>query len=301
MKKFWAILLIVLGVIFLGENFNFWGGIDWSLLSLFWPILLVLFGFYFLVKQWKEGWWLMVLAVVAAGIFVYIAAYGDNPLLKREGVTKRQKAEQRVYEIEATLEPSAQKIQAEINTGAIEFKIKNSTEKLIDGSLNSSFLEPDLKTSVEGEVAKLTLDTVSFRRRFFFHDFRNELNLALNNSLPLLLSVNSGASDLNFDLSGLKIESFNLKSGASDVDIRLGDAIENNANISLEVGASDIEIEVPKNIGVKIVSESGLTEESFQGFTERDGAYWSESYEGAAKKINIILRAGVSSVRIIQY
>jgi hypothetical protein len=161
-----------------------------------------------------------------------------------------------------------------------------------------------LKTSTSGNEVTAVLNTASSHRNmmFFLRDFRNQLNLKLNDNFPIDLDVATGASDLNFDLSGIKLSNFILRAGASNIDIRIGTTVQNGAKADIQAGASDINIEVPQEAGVKIIAESGLTSERFEGFNKKADDTWeSEGYEAAAKKITVELRAGASSVEVIRY
>ena len=58
-------LLIALGVVFLGSELNFWGGIH---LTRFWPYVLVALGAAFVLFPGEDGreggWWLILTGVV---------------------------------------------------------------------------------------------------------------------------------------------------------------------------------------------------------------------------------------------
>lgn len=298
-----SIGLIILGILFLGSNFNLWTSRDIETILSFWPLFLILVGLYLIVRRTKEALLVMIIALLAAAGFVYYAGFQNGLPRPFRGQEQRRDEDDDVREskITADLDPSTERVEAEINTGAINFDIKDGTEKLIDGELQSGFLEPDLSSSFEGDLTKLKLDTVSFRRRFFFRDFNNRLSLKFNNELPLALKINTGASDLDFDLSGLRISDFLLKAGASDIDVTVGEEVVPDAKVAFEVGVSDIKVRVPKALGVKIVSESGLTSERFPSFVSKDDAFYSEGYDTAQKKIEIQLRAGASAIEVERY
>lgn len=305
MKGFWGLILILAGLLFLGQSFNLLNNADMETIVGFWPLLLVLIGIWLIVKRYRFAWVIMLASLLLAGGFVYMAGFTTNSYFNRfnrnETGDSRQRTEVKDHEIKAIMEEGIKKVEAEVNTGAIRFNLEDGTENLLEGNLVSSFLDPDLETDIDEGVAKVKLDTVSFRRRFFFQDFRNELNLKFNPDLPLDLKASTGASEINFDFRKLILANLGIKAGASDIDVKFGEAIESGAKATFEVGVSNINIEVPKSIGVKIDSESGLTGEDFRGFTKKDGAYYSEGYDQASKKLEIVLRAGASSIRINRY
>lgn len=304
MKGFWGIFLIVAGLLFLGQSFNVLNNTDLQTIFSFWPLALVLFGLWLIVKSFRFAWVVMAVGFILSVLFVYGAGFTNNPFFNRFGSENRREnrgSELKVDKIKAEMEEGVERVEAEVNTGAIKFRIDGKTENLIEGDLLSSFLDPDLETDIENGVAKIKLDTVSLRRRFFFQDFKNELSLQFNPDLPLDLRVSTGASELDFDLSELIISKLSLNAGASDINVKLGENLQNGAKATFEVGVSNIVIDVPSAVGVRVVSESGLTGQDFAGFEQRNGAYYSPGYDAAVKKIDVEFRAGASAIKINRY
>jgi ABC-type multidrug transport system fused ATPase/permease subunit len=52
MRRFFGVLAIFLGVVFLGESLNLWRWEIFLLLLKFWPLLLILIGLFLLIADW---------------------------------------------------------------------------------------------------------------------------------------------------------------------------------------------------------------------------------------------------------
>lgn len=301
MKYFWAGILILLGALFLAGNFNLLSGVDLANVLRFWPLILVLWGLYLIIRNKRGADTVMIVALVFSALLVGGYAY-LNPRTENNGNRPCCENEHEIRErtIESEMPIGATKAKITVNTGAVKFDINGGTSKLIEGDVISNFMEPRLKTTVSGEEVTAVLDSTTYRRMmFFFRDFKNELSLKLNDTFPVNLEVNTGASDLNFDLSKIRLSAFLLKAGASDLDLRIGNLVQNDANIDIEAGASSVKVAIPQEIGVRIVNESGLGSTDFPGFIKKSDTVWeSEGYDVATKKINLSFRAGASSLKV---
>ncbi len=71
MRWFWGLLILSIGVIFLGQNLGLWSNVSAADLLRFWPLILVLFGFTLIVKHLKFGWIIILIAYVAALYLIY--------------------------------------------------------------------------------------------------------------------------------------------------------------------------------------------------------------------------------------
>src|SRR5690606_6884305 len=112
------------------------------------------------------------------------------------------------------------------------------------------------------------------------------------------IKVEVGAADLDFDLSKFKVENLTLSGGAADIEVKVGHLMD-HVNINAETGLSSVEIKVPKSAGCRIVSKSGLSSKSFDGFLEIEkGVYESGNYKTASKTINIMLKTGISDLKV---
>jgi hypothetical protein len=72
MRWFWGVVLIFIGVIFLGANFGWWSAHDFVWVWQFWPILLIFLGISILLRHWRFGGTLLFLLFV---LFLVFAVY----------------------------------------------------------------------------------------------------------------------------------------------------------------------------------------------------------------------------------
>ncbi len=304
MRYFWAFVLILFGVAGLGANAGWWDSSMIGKLFMFWPLILVFWGVDLVFKKTKAYPYVVIVLLLLSGLFIYDVAFSPKSIIYT-GQNREECCTTTTDEFIEELPTDTEEVEYTVKTGAVDFKIQDTSEKLLEGNLESNFTKADVSVTNKNKIARLTLETTSKFENYSMHMFRsfvNKLTLKLNKNLPLKLKVENGASTMNFDLSPYKLKQFIVKAGASTVKIKLGVEILDGADLELDTGASTVTVDVPKEIGVKLTNESGLTTKNLSGFNkENDNLYYSDNYNTAAKKITISFKAGASTLNINRY
>lgn len=289
MRWFWGLIIIIIGVIFLGVNLGLWDYVNISNLVELWPLAVILFGLGLMFNKW---WWGFIPAIL---IFILVC-FGMFYLLKANNINfwqMNQKA-QKIMPFSAELPANVKKMKLEINTGAVNLKLSDGS-KMIDGTLKSRSLTADLQVKVESDVAILTLDTPS---NYEYFSGSNYLDLKMTDQIPVELIINAGASTINLDLAKIKLAGLTIKAGASTINMTAGE-IENLAKLNFDAGASTIKLNFTKDQGVKIINESGLSTKVFPQFTLiGDNIYQSLNYDQMVKKCEVNFKTGVSTLEV---
>ncbi|MBB6444822.1 hypothetical protein [Bacillus benzoevorans] len=119
----------------------------------------------------------------------------------------------------------------------------------------------------------------------------------LSEDIPLDLEVNSGASDTNLDLQGLKLERLDIETGVGDLNVNLGGDWKKSFETNIETGVGSTTVILPSKVGVKIISSKGLAETNVTGFISRgNGVYVNEVFDDADVILNVNTEIGVGEV-----
>ncbi|HOX41090.1 MAG TPA: DUF5668 domain-containing protein [bacterium] len=300
-RIFWGLLLVLIGVLFLGSNMNWWSLNVFALLADFWPVLLVIIGTRIVFGE-ESPIPLIVLILAMAGIIAVAA----SPGLLKNSAFKQYSADIRENE-EANQNTSfalnnASEANYDINIGAINFSIvsTDNADKLYEATFNSpTSLITD--NSVKNGKANISVRE-EINRRWYRQVGERTLEMKLNPNIPSKLKIDSGASKFDFDLREIKVTTLDFNSGATSGKITLGSK-ENNVETTINAGASNFAIELPKDFGIQIISESALTSLDYPGITlEKEGnTYKSPGYDSSAKKLKLNVRAGATKVTLRQY
>lgn len=292
MRWFWGILLIFIGLIYLALNLGIIK--DFSLWDLFryWPLVLIILGTSLFFKNSKNGWIPVLLVTLASFALVSVVEF------TKFGKNYQQKSK-RQYKIIKFSQDLSQADQAKItiNTGAIHLTTNSTQKRKIKGELSSAYFSPSINSTIKNRKAIVAIKTTGSANTSPRGD--NTMNLELPSNIPLDLTCNIGAAELDLDLKNIILSRLDIFSGATDIEIKLGNKILNNTIINISSGASDVSLDIPEEIGVKIANRSPLSSIKFKNYNRQsDGSYLSKNYNEASKKIEIKLSTGALSIEV---
>jgi hypothetical protein len=129
----------------------------------------------------------------------------------------------------------------------------------------------------------------------------DSVNLKLNLAPVWDIDVNTGATDLNFDLSKYKLRNFKINGSAGAFSVKVGQPLA-QTTIRIGVGAADVTISVPKNAACRIEEHAALSSTTFDGFDKKvDGSYETAGYSSAKNKILVSFAGGISDFKVHKY
>ncbi len=121
----------------------------------------------------------------------------------------------------------------------------------------------------------------------------------LNQDIPTTLSIHSGASRLDLDLTDLRVTSLTFDGGASRINLNLPARVENSLT-NISAGAARIEVQVPGGVALRFRTKSVgrlvVDESRFPRLQE--GLYQSVDYASAQYRADLTVDGGANSVRI---
>ncbi len=287
-RLFFGLLLLVLGAAFLIQNLNLVPGlnINFSYLWKFWPVLIIFWG----LSVLSRGTWVgAVLSVIFALAIIGLIVFSFFWPMKT--------AEIKNYNFEIASDVNATTAEVIIKTGAAEVSIGGNSQVLASGNLESNIAQLLTSTKTENGVQKATIET-EHNASVWAGNLLNKLQVNLSESIPLSLAVSSGASELDLDSTNLLLENFSLKSGASKLNLVFGSKVA-QATADIDAGVSDINITLPKELGARLYTKTGLTSHNFADFTETaKNTFESSNYALSTSTIEISLEAGISNVSV---
>jgi len=187
------------------------------------------------------------------------------------------------------------------DAGAGTFNIKDTTYNLIyaitEGHINNyklKRLDSDTSSIIDFDMG----DKAIFR---FGKDYKNKVDIALNSKPVWDMSFDVGAASMDFDLTEFKTKNVDVDMGAASINIRLG-YLYSETKLSVDAGASDINVFIPKESGCKILIDGALSSKHFTDFEKiNSDNFQTENFDEAANKIYIDIECGVSSISVDRY
>ena len=259
---FWAIILIAVGVLLL---LGALGVIPFGW-GLFWPLLLI-----------TAGAWLVWAA------------------LTRSGVVEIQEASIPLGD--------AARVHLSIHHGAGRLNITSGapSDQLANGRFGGGL---DFRTSRAGDLLDVHMRIPDQGGRWAnpwsWTSGGFDWNIGLTSEVPIDLELETGAGTVEADLSGLRVGSLGLRTGASSSKLVLP-ANAGYTRVEVEGGAASVVMRVPSGVAARIFGHQGgasSTKVDLQRFPRVGNDYQSADYETATNKADIQTRMGAGSVEV---
>jgi len=121
----------------------------------------------------------------------------------------------------------------------------------------------------------------------------------LTQEVPVLMTVEAGASSLNIDLTEVLATRLSLKTGASSTNVTMPS--RGASLLDVEAGAASINIRVPEATAARIRVKEGVTAVNVDTnrFPRLDsGIYQSSNFDASTDRTEINIEAGLGSVSV---
>ncbi|MDD5098426.1 MAG: GerMN domain-containing protein [Candidatus Pacebacteria bacterium] len=289
-KVFLGIFVVVFGLIILLNNLSV---IDLNVnMWLVWPIFIIFLGLSLFTKKDVISTSVGLIVSVMTVVLICVSLFGAKAEDVNNGINSFPIVVSSAMEIE--------KARIQIDSGMGDVSIYGErTENLIQGTLSTNFAKVTTESETINNVQDVNVIVEGNNK--WKGSLKNELSLGISKDTLLDLVYNSGASINNLDLSELKAESVVIRTGASSLNLKIGDII-NESNVSIEAGASSIVINLPKSIEAKILVESALSSKELNGLSSvGDNIYKTSNYDLGKKKVDITIKAGMASIVVNWY
>jgi|GEM_PF-1210944 len=291
-KVFFGLFAVIYGAAFLVDytglfslNVNF---------GLIWPLFIIFIGLSLFRKRdvvsTSLGSTVATLCVAAAFISFL------SPVPAEQAVVPS------VLPVNIEKAAGVEKADININAGAGEVSVYSiGSGSLVKGEIRTSLAEAKAESEVKDSVQTVTVGMSGMRKWFGKDNPTNQFYLGIDGNTPLSLNINSGASNNNIDLSEIKAEYVGVHTGASNVNLTMGEMLD-KSTVVIEAGASSINLNLPKGSGVRIFIESGMSSQDLSGLVSIDkNTYQSPDYETAEKKISVSVSMGMASLSVNWY
>ncbi len=291
-----GIIIILLGVILLANNFQIlpWG--VWYELFRLWPVLLIAIGIDLIFRKSSLSFLQILsplLVIAAIGSAIYLSQAD-----RAYGITGQ------AFRFEQPLLPELEQVDIEIAFGAGTLRLQGGSPYLFEGDFTTpSWLRPRMRYKVVDGRGSLELTEEGERGRFRFSQLgkKHSWNLKLNNEIPVTLKIQTGASSNYLDISSLEVTYLELETGASNNEIKFGS--RSSIRTRIEAGVSRIKLFIPRSMGVRIEADTALTSNNLNKLelVKQGDVYTSSDYSTAETRLDLELEVGVSSVTVELY
>lgn len=202
------------------------------------------------------------------------------------------------YNSSVDYSPEMKKGQADISLGACKTILSSA-------GLKAATVESNIKGitsswTLNSDTLKLNVDEENIIIGAKNLDRTNYINLG--DQLIWEINLSTGASDSKLDMRELIVSQISVDMGAGSAELNIGSKSP-LTNVNIDGGASDIRIIVPKDSGIDVETDSGLSSNNFDSVNLSpigEGKYVSDGYSAAANKIKITISTGMSNITLVR-
>ncbi|UWG97992.1 DUF5668 domain-containing protein [Dehalobacter sp. DCM] len=292
-----GIVIILIGVIWLLGNLDIFSfsyvNIFFRALGQLWPLILIGIGISILIKEKPLikliVWIIIILSVMAYGIYGYNA---NNRYQGDDAGDRLPRHTKTIMKDTGTKEG-----QLRLPYGAGDFSITSTDQGLLNFETNYD-LKYDYRLENDSKMAVVDFTTANDN---FITDYDFDklyCKLALNTDVVWDMDIDLGAAQGSLDLTEIPVSHLDLGTGAADIDLYLGKQ-NKFTDVTIESGASDLDIHVPKDAGLKITLKSALTDNNLSdlGLIKDGDTYISPGFQTQSVQIVCDISMGVGSIK----
>ena len=223
-------VLIALGVFLLLQTTGVlpWGA--WSSIWRLWPVLIIVLGVNMALGK-RVPWlaWLLIFLVLLASVGVFVFGYAVD--------AARSDVRGSLHEPLGRLEA----VDVEIDFGAGELTLSSlpaGSNSLVEADFQGREADTSLRRSGSGEYAKLDISARDAYRFSVFDFGAAKWNVSLSPAPRMALTIYAGVSDMDVDLRDLRVSDLSIDTGASDVEIIMPEAAGHVEADRVDAGAA---------------------------------------------------------------
>lgn len=168
--------------------------------------------------------------------------------------------------------------------------------EFMDGSSHAA---PTIDYEVADEVGHLVVSpSRSSSQVWPWEDQKTGCALYLNPSVPTDLNVSLAAGQATLALGGLSLTDLEVEVGAGDVALDFAGDWRSDLSATIALGAGDLKLRLPRDVGVKIDLEQGLGDVTTDGGSFEDNVFVSDGFAEASVQLDLAIELGAGDVEI---
>ncbi len=284
--------VVRVGVVLLLQTLGIlpWG--LWGILWRFWPALIIIIGISILFRRYNV--WLvslLILAILGACLGIAIWQYGLSP----PAGTATKSYSEPLGDIErAQIEVDF--TAGKVNIGSLPSYSLNLVEAASEVGGSKGGIKIDFQRLDSEGSLYLSTDRVNWRF-WGAGGIRWEVNFT--RSIPLALNIKSTLSNMELDLSQLKVTMLRLDVDAGNCKVTMP-ASAGTTNIKVEADMANVEVNIPDGVAVIIQADTGLGAfiVDTTRFPKQGDYYVSDNFNTAQNRLYLEIDSDLGRVRV---
>lgn len=189
-------------------------------------------------------------------------------------------------------------LEVDIDLGVGEMNVSSGAKEWVEGNAeyNIKKLAPQVDYDVHGDTGEVEIKHKG-STKLGLSNIKNTWAIQLNDSIPMDLTVETGASLANLDLQGLQLEKLDIEAGVGDLTVNLGGDWKKSFTTTIETGVGQTTVILPSKVGVKLTTEKGIGSSNVEGLISKgNGVYVNEAYDKADVVLEVNSELGIGEI-----
>ncbi len=123
-------------------------------------------------------------------------------------------------------------------------------------------------------------------------------DLQLSDNVPMDMDVDLGVGKSTLNLSGLQLQSLNMRTGVGETTVDLSGNWDESFNVNIDAGIGKLTLLVPQEVGVVVKVSTGLGDQNVFGLIQQGDEYVNDAYGNSDVTLTITLNGGIGDVEI---
>lgn len=290
-----GLFLILVGIAWIIDITGFIH-VDWyKSFKTLWPVILIATGVTMMAGRNK-----LVTSVVWFLSFVLFIGYGIYQADENDFKLKEEKSELNYVSSGKTPAEGEIIFDSITEEGKLIIKLGTAKINIEDGNddvlvkLNTNI--PNIEQHyAEGKQAVIKYIHQEYEKTNTIRSF----DLQVNRTIPWDMDTTLTVVDGKLNLSEIAVRKLNLNLEVGDLDLVIGKRQE-HAQIDIKAGVTNLDIYIPKDVGLIVKSGKLLTNFTFNNINmvNKDNVYISDNYEEAEQKVEMHIQSTVSTIEI---
>lgn len=296
----WPVILIVTGLVLLGNTLGLIPWSVWNTLGLLWPLLLILLGLEVLFGH-RSG----IIRWLLGGIYLLIL--GGAVVLALAGVTPFGNVQEtRAEAVAQPLDPAATSLQVSLSSGVGNFDIRGGAPagQAVTGTMQlRSGEELRQSTQTASGVQTVTLQVRGQSGPVFGFPAVGSVGgseLQVASSTPLSLSLNGGVGNTNVDLTGTALSALSVNGGVGNTTVQLPAPPASGQRVSIDGGVGAVTVTLPPGVTVQARIDSGIGPVNLPAAWTRTGSTARSPGAESGAQVTLTVDGGVGPITILQ-
>lgn len=229
---------------------------------------------------------ILIVLIISSLSLVLIACWDTGDLVEKQFIVEMG---------------DAQKVHAGIMIYEGNLEISGGSQQSLlvsDFTYNLKHWVPEISYSEEKGEGNLKIIQKEETEKQKSDYLQNKWLLQFNKDIPLKLDVVMGRGENHLKLDLINLTGLKAIVGTGDTELDLTGDYQENINVFLVGGFGNTTINLPENVGIRLLIDGMLNRINCDGFKKINNFYYNTSFNLSERKIYITLISGLGNIDI---